>query len=681
MLHENQVFKWNGTEHRLLKVRSGEAVLYPMGGKSIRDLETIPFEQLESADAKGEIIKLEDPYQALRSRTFEGKARTRAEANYALIENLVAEPGLLGNAHERSALVNAAANGDEVVKRKIYRLLNIYWLKGQVPGAMIPEYGNRTKKPEYTRKPGRRFSDGSTGALVNEEIRGMFAVACRQYLLAGRKNSIADAYRMFLVGYRDACPEAPAPTLAQFSYYYRTNFTQAQKSKGRSTSIAWNKDKRPLLGTAKETTLGIGDVYEIDSTQVDQSLVSEFDRSLVVGRPTLWSVTDRASGMIVGIHVSMDPPSLQGAFDALYNAVMPKKAYCAEFGVDIEEEEWPAKGLPQNIVFDNAELLSKKADILTSAFGIALHNAASYRADSKGTVESSLGGLQKLARPVLPMCINEIKLKKAGGGDNRLEAKLTLKEYTAIIINMVLIRNEHRLETTPQAYPLHLSANPIQCWRWAQANEDVCCLRPLSCTPQELRIAMLVKSKASFSADGICCDGFYYTAQKGIELGWFDRGKGVERPKDMLIAINPDNVGQAWLFEDAVASPFEAIPCRLAAKSLAYDGKPLFEARILRKAKAAAQKQASRDEDAQVSKRMKAAQEIVRKAQKAGIKSSRSRAERTREIAENQTAERILQSQAHPRIPEAEPPQPEEKTTSGAELEMDPLAAFLSMDN
>ena len=680
MLRENQVVELDGKTHRVLRIREGRAALYPMNDGSLKRLFTVDVEALEQAEKSGRLKEAADPYLNLSSRNLTGRAKAIGDANYAEISDLVMKPEFfVGDLHERAALVESTSGGNPARKRKLYRLINTYCLKGQSPSSLIPEYGKGAAKMVFTKKPGRRAANGAQGVVLTTEIQAMFSAACRNYLFSEKKLSVPDAYRMMLVAYAKAYPGQPAPTLRQFRYYYDTHFNQAEKSVGRNGDIAWRKDKRPLSGTAKQVTLGIGDCYEIDSTLADQSLVSEFDRTLVIGRPTLWSVTDRASGLIVGVHVSMDPPSLQGAFDALYNAFLPKAEYCARHGCPISADEWPVEGVPRSLVFDNAELLSEKADVLTSTFGITLHNTASYRGDSKGTVESSLGRLQHLMRPVLPLTENAVRLKKAGGGDSRLNAALTLKEYTGVLINMVLLHNRHLLETTPADYPTNEAPSSIACWRWLLTNGKTC-LRGVPCTPDQLRTALLVRRKASISADGICCEGLRYKLQRGVELGWFDRGAGVQRPKNLQLAIDPDDVSIAWLYEDGVTSPFDAEKCELAAQCAAYAGKPLFEAMALKRARSAARSQAEDDYAAEASKRMEAAQEIVRKAQRAAIKSNDSAASRLRAIAENKTAERLLQSQANPRVKKSAA-----QAAGGSPAPAEPpalsLEAFLNMDN
>ena len=166
-MFENQVFQWNGSSYRLLRVVNDKAILYPMEGKSIHELRSVPLQEFRQAEETNEFRLLDDPYQQHRERNFDGKASEKMRANYALIAELVPNPALLAGAHARASLLDQAAGGDPVLKRKIYRLLNIYWLKGQTPSALIPEYGKRTRSRVYTKKPGRQSADGVQGVVIS----------------------------------------------------------------------------------------------------------------------------------------------------------------------------------------------------------------------------------------------------------------------------------------------------------------------------------------------------------------------------------------------------------------------------------------------------------------------------------------------------------------------------------
>lgn len=55
---------------------------------------------------------------------------------------------------------------------------------------------------------------------------------------------------------------------------------------------------------------GPGDMVEIDAVEVDLSIVSELDRSKVVGRPIMYVMVDIFTRMILAISVSFDNNSM-----------------------------------------------------------------------------------------------------------------------------------------------------------------------------------------------------------------------------------------------------------------------------------------------------------------------------------------------------------------------------------
>ena len=98
---------------------------------------------------------------------------------------------------------------------------------------------------------------------------------------------------------------------------------------------------RGILGSASEFSPIPGNCFEIDATVADIHIVSQFGDNNCLGRPTIYSVVDRASRMIVGFHVSLYHASWRAAQQALALCFLPKAEYCKRYGVYIEERDWP----------------------------------------------------------------------------------------------------------------------------------------------------------------------------------------------------------------------------------------------------------------------------------------------------------------------------------------------------
>ena len=89
----------------------------------------------------------------------------------------------------------------------------------------------------------------------------------------------------------------------------------------------------------------------MDATQADIYLVSRSDPSTVIGRPYIYLAVDTASQIIAGVYIGFDA-GLKSVISCLANAARDKKEFCAEYGIDIAEEQWPSKGIPYEIITD-----------------------------------------------------------------------------------------------------------------------------------------------------------------------------------------------------------------------------------------------------------------------------------------------------------------------------------------
>ena len=102
--------------------------------------------------------------------------------------------------------------------------------------------------------------------------------------------------------------------------------------------------------------MGPGAKYQIDATVGDIYLVSQFDRSDIIGRPVMYFVMDSYSRMVTGMYVGLEGPSWAGAMMAIENAASDKVAYCSSYGVTITEDEWPCHPYPTAILGDRGEM-------------------------------------------------------------------------------------------------------------------------------------------------------------------------------------------------------------------------------------------------------------------------------------------------------------------------------------
>ncbi len=73
-----------------------------------------------------------------------------------------------------------------------------------------------------------------------------------------------------------------------------------------------------------------------------------------------------------------------------------------------------------------------KLETLTNGYNVRLETAPPRRGDAKAVVESCFRTIQAEFKPYAPGIVQGHRIKKHGESDYRLEAALTLKEFTQI---------------------------------------------------------------------------------------------------------------------------------------------------------------------------------------------------------------------------------------------------------
>ncbi|MBF4238129.1 transposase, partial [Vibrio anguillarum] len=114
-----------------------------------------------------------------------------------------------------------------------------------------------------------------------------------------------------------------------------------------------------------------------------------------------------------------------------------KKEYCAEFGIEIEEADWPCNHIPQRLLCDRGEFICQDAENLAVPLIGHLSIAPPYRAELKGIVEHRFNILnEKLVHELLGTTKGRHYIRS--DRDPRLDATFTLREITKLLIDEVL---------------------------------------------------------------------------------------------------------------------------------------------------------------------------------------------------------------------------------------------------
>ncbi|QHA90171.1 Mu transposase C-terminal domain-containing protein [Bacillus sp. N1-1] len=620
--------------------------------RRLSDLEQLHKEQLLS-------ILNENEYDFIYQQEdqLSEKSKLLRDERWEAIENLVlAEPDIYEKS-KRGKLIKKAAKTTNKNKRHLYRYLHQYWQRGQVKNALLPDYfksGNRgVEKPPTNKKNGRRKKFGELvgeGIVITDEVKRIFEISIRRYYHKASKNPLSTTYELmlkkfFVADYRYdngvkkpiLLDEDKLPTLRQFRYWYTKTYKSEEKLRKRKGNRKYELEDRAVLGSSVRDLYGPGSKFQIDATVGDVYLVSSFNRNWIIGRPVIYVVIDVFSRMVVGLYVGLEGPSWNGAMMALANTASDKVAYCKEYGIDITQDDWACSSLPETLLADRGELEGYNINRLTSSLNIKVENTPPYRGDWKGIVERHFKTINQKVKPFLPGFV-DTDVKVRGDRDYRLDATLTLDEFTSIIIRSVLYHNnEHWLEKYNQDEMLirdDVSLIPRDLWNWGIRNRS----GKLRYYPEHLvKFHLLPSGNARVTGQGIVFKKMRYSCEKGLREGWFEDAR--QKSWRIPISYDPRNMGYLYLHGDDNQA-FEI--ASLLDHQKKYDGKAFEDVQYLFDHESMKQQLNHHHETQQKVDLASDIDHIVQNAKKASQreKESMSNSERVKNIRENRAYEK-----------------------------------------
>lgn len=373
-------------------------------------------------------------------------------------------------------------------------------------------------------------------------------------------------------------------TLEQFEYHSGRYFSASDR--GRRAAEKGKDTKMPRsrhLGI-HATSPEVGEIGEIDALHANCSLVSVNDRSLVIGGVIVFIVIDYASGLILGFSVGWDGESYEVFVDALVKCVTDKVAWCAEYGVAIEPEDWPAKHWPQHLHSDRGSaFMSVMADRVAETmkpnpFG----NTPPMTPEGKGSVENSV----KLVKGVLSRrypgtWLRKVGHQKRGEPSPHYQAVMTRPEFVRALMLVVLEVNQkvrRGAATNPQRVARGIPNSSVAIFNDAL---DTHRNRLRKLEPIQLEAALLPRFKAKVSDKGIyLSDELYYLPDNSSDLasGWYQ--KLVLDNAAVELAMNRETVNGALLCLPWKAGGY--IRCSLSPRSMQWANMSLREVQMTR---------------------------------------------------------------------------------------------------
>tara|TARA_A200000159_G_scaffold44631_1_gene40887 strand:+ start:3324 stop:5462 length:2139 start_codon:yes stop_codon:yes gene_type:complete len=607
-LHRNSVWSINGSDlledglYRLLDIMSDvqSIILFSLdsSSKTIRPM-AVPLESFIDLATSGvaQITKYELPaFLQVDEDNIPSDYIIRRDKNYGLIEPILCDRAFLFDysTKKRSSQLAKHAKEVDVDRKTLARLLTLYWRYGQDKMSLLPAFSNSggsgqervpgSKPLGAPKKPRTLAVERASKYIVVDSDKKKFKKALKKYYLRERGISLARTYKNLLrnsyareIRLSEAMGKPPSiPTQKQFSYWCKKLFSKEQIIRNRTTDNDYLRNRRGVLGSVTDESYLPGSYFEIDATVADVHIVSELGSQYILGRPTIYVVVDRASRMIVGLHISLYYASWRAARQALANCFLAKVDYCKSFGINIEDSEWPCAHIPKELVCDNGEMIGLQPQIVLSPM-TTLSFTPPYRPDCKGVVEKRFDILNKTA-------IHELLGSTRGGTivrgnrDPRKDAIFTLKEVTAEIIKAVLEHNRSIFESLAFSSPLivqnDISPTPLNYWK-------IHCIKHMHnlqyANSDDIIARLLPSSEVSMTQSGIYYNGMYYSCSEVEELNWASVARSSGRWR-LEARIDENTTNYIYV---RLAKNKKFTRCNLLPRSRMLINKSMFEANFI----------------------------------------------------------------------------------------------------
>ncbi|WP_040208060.1 Mu transposase C-terminal domain-containing protein [Neobacillus jeddahensis] len=586
MIYINQVLQYVKDSKRMRVIEIQESYVYivdidahtSMPKKMLYATLVTEIEQkvlLAIADPFARVI-IDEDLTAVQIQKREEDWRTIQQSFFPFMEELLQK-------HGREFKIKAIAKQLEVTPTKVKKLLSRYWQRGMNKNAMLPDYinsGGRGKEKSLSKekagRPRRVTVSGEyqTGINITEEVKLQFEHSIDKYYRKTNNYSLKDVYHFILRDfYSDRYKENGEmkyrvwdanriPSYHQFYYWFKKFEDPKKDIQFRQSAKEFELKSRPLVSNSKSETNGPGTRFQIDATIADIYLVSSLDINRIIGRPVIYAVLDVYSRIITGLYVGLEGPSWLGAMMALDNMAADKVDFCKKYNIDIEEGQWPTHHLPEIIIADRGEFEGYSVENLINNLNIKIENTTAYRGDLKGIVERKFRTLNGKVKQKAPGAIQK-EYRERGDRDYRLDATLNLREFTAIIITLVLHHNHKIIEKYPMEKEMiadNIVPTPINLWNWGIKNRKGR-LRTVDRTI--LRLNVLPRGNATISRAGIKFKNLFYGSRQALEEQWYLKFKN----KSIEIVYDPRNVEKIYIPHDG-GMDFET--CSLLEPSFQY---------------------------------------------------------------------------------------------------------------
>jgi putative transposase len=370
--------------------------------------------------------------------------------------------------------------------------------------------------------PGQSSGGKGKGRLL-ESVERIIRELLHKHFLTRQKRSLAMFYR-FIV---QACKAHSLPVPARNTVALRiARLDPVQMGRSREGPNA----VRPLQsagGTAPEILAPL-DQVQIDHTVIDLIIVDECDRQ-PIGRPYLTVAIDVYSRCLVGMVVTLEPPSAVSVGLCLAHIVCDKRPWLERLGVEVD---WSMSGKPKLLYMDNAtEFKSEALRRGCEQHGIQLSYRPPGQPHYGGIVERVIGTTMQWVHELPGTTFSNPNQR--GEYDAEKMAALTLRELERWL-TLAVARYHGTVHES-------LQQTPAMCWSEGLAR---CGSPPVVTHTTAVLVDFLPVIRRTLTRTGFVIDHIHYFAD--VLKPWIARRDTLPQ---FLIRRDPRDISRVWVLE------------------------------------------------------------------------------------------------------------------------------------
>ncbi|WP_164504610.1 Mu transposase C-terminal domain-containing protein [Elizabethkingia anophelis] len=298
-------------------------------------------------------------------------------------------------------------------------------------------------------------------------------------------------------------------------------------------------------------------VVQIDHTCLDIVLVDGLYRK-PFRRPYLTVAIDVYSRMVVGFHLSFDPPGEMGTGLCIANAILGKEMFLEKYNI---KGEWPCWGVMSTIHMDNAKEF--RGNMLKRAcqnYGINIEHRPVATPHWGGHVERLLGTFSKEIHNLSGSTFSKIEDRE--NYDSELKASLTINEFEKWLVTYIVNVYHHKIHTGINMSPLEKYKKGI----FGEGEEHGTGLPPKLLNERRVRLDFMPYVERTVQEYGVLIDHIcYYDDVLRKHIHSREDNSKYSRKQKFVFKRDPRDISLVYFFDPELNDYFE-IPYRDTSK-------------------------------------------------------------------------------------------------------------------